>query len=96
MAIHPDTPQADQKTVSNIVTPDGTAATYPTLVLTPEDARLLREYKKFLQRHRYREALFCNDCWEGHLSDGTEAHVTPNAILIRCRCRATTFMGPTF
>lgn len=86
-----------------IITPDGEQIV-ATEVLTDEEAKLLREYKKFLQRHDLREAVFCNAC--AMVSDiglarhgqphGCEAFVTPTDIMIRCRCRQRFYRGQTF
>lgn len=75
--------------IGAILGPDGVVARLPVETLTFDEVQLLRSYKRFLSRHGYREALYCNRCFEGQLSDGCEAHVTPNDILIRCRCRMT-------
>jgi hypothetical protein len=52
---------------------------------------LLAEYKKFLAKRGYREALYCQHCWSKDLSDGCEAHVKTSGLtveaLIKCRCR---------
>lgn len=79
-----------------IVTPDGQAAEIKTVLFSPQDAETFRAYKKLLQAHGLREALYCNDCWEGQLSDGCEAHVTPSNILVRCRCKMRYFQGTTY
>ena len=79
-----------------IVAPDGTAANYPTVILTGDEARLLRTYKKFLNQHGLKEALYCNDCWESNLQHGCKAFVTDQQILIQCRCRVRFHQGQTF
>jgi hypothetical protein len=70
---------------------NGEPANLPHEPLTDDDLQLLLEYKKFLQRHRYREALYCNDCWSHNLDDGTRAEVKVSGLtveaLIQCRCR---------
>ncbi len=63
--------------------------------LSTEDAKLLRDYKRFLLRHGYKEALYCNVCHEAGRRDGLEAHVTSDDILLRCRCRNQFYKGPT-
>jgi hypothetical protein len=81
---------------SVILGSDGEPMTIPTVMLSDEDARLLRDYKKFLLRHKLREALYCNDCWSGQKADGTEAHVTGENIMIRCRCKIRMHLGATY
>ena len=49
-----------ETTTSVIIAPDGTPATIPTILLTDEEARLLRIYKKFLNGAQLREALYCD------------------------------------
>lgn len=85
-----------ETTKSVILAPDGSVATLPTTILTGEEAQLLREYKKFLLRHGYKEALYCDSCWNQNLQHGTEAYVTDDRIGIKCRCRFTYFQGQTF
>ena len=83
------------ETKSTILAPDGSVATYPTTYLSGDEARLLRDYKKFLDRHHIKEAAYCSDCWENNLQHGMKAFVTLNQILFQCRCRALFFEGPT-
>lgn len=93
--------------MSNIIIPGGPSAT----VMGPDDktvqtvgteeidfveAKLLRDYKKFLMKHDLREALYCNRCWQHDLSDGTEAHVTDSDILIKCRCTLRHYRGTSY
>ena len=83
--------------VGTIVAPDGTVATRPTLVLTDEEARLLRTYKKFLLKYHLREALYCQDCWDGSSTqDGCRAFVTADQILIECRCKMRFHQGAAY
>ncbi len=90
MAISPDKPLLNDQTKSVIL------AHIPTVILTGAEAMLLREYKTFLRRHGYKEALYCDRCWERNLAHGCEAYVTADRIGIRCRCRFTYFQGQTF
>lgn len=85
-----------EKTTTQILAPDGSVASLPTVLLSDEDARLLRTYKKFLQKHGLREALYCNQCWSGEREDGCKAFVTTNQVLIQCRCRMRFHQGMTF
>ena len=96
MSANPTKPLLNDQTKSVIVAPDGTPASLPTVLLTGEEAKLLREYRKFLDRHRIKEAAYCSDCWESNLQHGMKAFVTPENILFQCRCRALYFHGPTY
>lgn len=82
-------------TPSTIVLPSGTTEQIGLMDIDPQDALLWRAYKRLLQRYHLREALYCNDCWDGSRADGCEAHVTDTDILIRCRCKMRTTRGPS-
>lgn len=79
-----------------ILDANGQPASLPTQLITAEEAALLRLYKKFLHSHGLREAVFCNTCFEGNLSDGMEAHVTDGEVLFRCRHRMLYHKGQSF
>jgi ligand-binding sensor protein len=80
---------------SQIVGADGTVLNAPTRLLSDEDARLLRTYKKFLLHFGLKEAMYCNSCYESNREHGMEAFVTDQRILFRCRCRSLFYEGPT-
>ena len=75
---------------------DLTPQTVGTEGITFDEAVLLREYKRFLQKHDLREALYCQRCWGHNLQDGCEAHVTDNDILIKCRCTLRQHVGSSY
>jgi hypothetical protein len=75
---------------------NGEPATRPTQILTSEEAALLRLYKKFLHSHGMREAVFCNSCFSGNLSDGMRAHVTDSEVLFECRHRMLYHKGQSY
>lgn len=83
-------------TQGTIVSPDGTVANRPTILFTDEEARLLRLYRKFLDTHGLREALYCNECFNGDLSDGVQAFVHPHKIGIICRHMTRLHFGATY
>lgn len=87
---------SEQEKTTGTVEKDGDQQSVPTTVLSAEEAALLRLYKKFLLRHGMREALFCNKCFEGNVSDGTRAHVTDSQVMILCRCRMLFHQGYTY
>jgi hypothetical protein len=89
--------------MSNLIIPStsgtatlGDSEELPNVQLSLEDARLLREYKKFLTRHGLKEALYCSNCWSGTKEDGCKAFVRDEAIMIGCRCCVRSFQGQTF
>lgn len=83
MSIAPDT--------VTLYGPDGEPTDLPHEPIAEDELRLLLLYKKFLLKHGYREALYCNRCWGGNLSDGTRASVNDHGLtieaMIKCRCR---------
>lgn len=81
---------------SLILDPSGNPVSIPTIPLDPADVRLLREYKKLLQRLGLREALYCQECWNGKREDGCEAKVTDSLAVIKCRCTLRIYQGPTY
>lgn len=82
-------------TTGTILGPDGTPAEKPVLTLSPREATLLRQYKKFLEKYHLREALYCDDCFDGDMADGCRAFVTDNQIGILCHCKMRVFAGST-
>jgi len=74
----------------------GNPTSVPTKLLTTEDAIVLRAYKKFLEAHGIRTSSYCNECFQGNLSDGMEAHVTDGEILFRCRHRMLYYKGSSY
>lgn len=76
-----------------IVDVTGAVAIPDRIMLTDEEAKLLRAYKKFLLTHDLREAVYCQRCWSKDLSDGTQFFVTPDKILIKCRCAERMYLG---
>lgn len=83
-------------TTGTIVGPDGEVLSIPTRLFSADEAALLRQYKKLLQKYGLREALYCNECFTGNLSDGMDAHVRDTDILFKCRHRLLYYRGQTF
>lgn len=80
-----------------ILDPSGRLATFRDRQLTQSDAELLRHYKKtFLERHGYREKLWCQKCGELELNEGVRAFVTDQKIGMTCRCTARHYNGQTY
>lgn len=92
MLIKPNTDMVS----GSIVDARGEVVNKPTQLLSKDDAELLRKYKKFLASHGLREAVYCNACFEGDLSDGMRAFVTDGQILFECRHRMLFYQGQTF
>ena len=76
-----------------IVGPNGVPVNTPPQLLTDDEARVLREYKKFLHRRGLREATFCNTCFEGNLNDGMKVRVTDGQIVLICKHRMLFYGG---
>jgi hypothetical protein len=87
----------EPQSTGTIVKPNGELAIKPTIQLTSEQARTLRDYKKrILLPLGLREALYCNSCFEGNFSnDGCRAAVTDDFIHIECRCCTRVYHGQT-
>lgn len=85
-----------EQVAGTILGPDGAPAAMTTVLFSAEEAATFRAYKKLLQRHGLKEALFCQTCSEGNLGDGCEAHVTSSQILVKCRCRQRFYQGQSF
>jgi hypothetical protein len=83
-------------TTGTILNADGEPATKPTVLLSADEARLLREYKKFLHSHGLRETLHCNTCFSGDLSDGMRDFVTDGQIMWECRHRILFHQGQSY
>jgi hypothetical protein len=70
---------------------NGEPSELPHEHLTDDELRLLLEYKRFLQAHGYREAVYCTRCWDRNLADGTQFQVQASGLtveaMIKCRCR---------
>ena len=70
---------------------NGTPTELPHEPLSDDELKLLHEYKRFLAKRGYREAVYCNRCWDRSLDDGTEFKVQTSGLtveaIIRCRCR---------
>jgi hypothetical protein len=60
------------------------------------DAELLRKYKKFLQAHGLKEALWCMPCAEAGRPDGLRASVMDGKIDMACRCTTRRYRGQTY
>jgi hypothetical protein len=79
-----------------IVNAQGEVVSKPTVLLSQEEAELLRKYKKFLHKRGLREALYCNTCFNGSLSDGMDAFVTDGQIMFKCHHRMLYYHGTSY
>lgn len=87
-----------EKTKGFIIDPStGAAAQLETILLTDQQARIMRDYKKLvLGPLGLKEALYCDQCWEHNLSHGLHAEVTSERIIMKCRCQLRVYNGPTY
>ena len=85
--------QRETAKLAPIIGPDGSILNKPTIPIEPEEARLLKKYRAFLEKYGLREAIFCQQCFDGNRADGTRFHVTPNGVMIECRCRTLLYAG---
>lgn len=97
MAFDPDKPLLNDYTTGTLIDAQGNLLHRPTLILTLDEARLLRSYKKFLLNHRLQEApVRCRDCFEGNRTDFHHFFVTDTQIQYSCGCRMLFYSGPTY
>jgi hypothetical protein len=89
-------PIANDITVGTILDQHGAPVVLPTTILSSEEARMLRAYKKFCLTHGLKTAYFCNTCFDGNLQDGMRAHVTDSEIQFNCRHRMLFHLGQSF
>lgn len=78
-----------------IVTPTGEVANMPTLIITSEEAAMLRRMQKFNRAHGFMMAFFCNSCWEGSMQDGVKADINDHHVVLQCRHRRIYYQGQT-
>lgn len=80
-----------------ILDANGRPATYRDRQFSQHDAELLRNHKKtFLERHGYKERLWCARCEDAGLSPGLRAIVTDSKIDFECRCTVRRYRGQTY
>jgi len=80
-----------------IVAPDGTPVTLPTRLLTADEAKVIRAYKKIKLKYGFREENHCNACSESRdRSDGMRGFTTDEKVLYECRCRLLYFDGASY
>ena len=80
-----------------ILDSSGRPATYRERQFSQHDAEMLRAYKKaFLERHGYREKLWCQKCEDAGENPGVRAFVTEQRIGMICRCASRHYEGMTY
>lgn len=67
-----------------------------TVFLTPEQARIMREYKKVLMTLGMVQATFCGNCPRHDREDAMRGHVADGEIVLHCRCTMWVYKGQTF
>ncbi len=65
-------------------------------LFSQQDATLLRNYKKFLQRHGMKESLWCQRCEDAGRQPGLRASVMDGKIDFQCRCTVRRYRGQTY
>ena len=67
----------------------GQPAKLPTILLLPEETKILQQYQRVLRARRWDPRVFCIGCWNGRTTEGNQAalSITQNAVTITCRCR---------
>lgn len=82
--------------MSVILAPDGSLAAHREKLIAADDAMLLREYKKFLQKYGLKEALWCAKCAEAGVPEGLRASVMDDKIELACRCTTRRYRGQSY
>ncbi len=94
--INPTKPLLNDTVTAQLVGPDGALIKRPALMLTMEEAKLLRAYKKFLLSHRLREApVRCEDCFANNRNDFHTFFVLDEQIMYACDCKELFYRGQT-
>ena len=88
-------PVASDYTTGQITTPSGELAIKPTLLLSGTELDIIRAYRDFLERAHLEPELFCHDCFTGHRESMAVYEVTPEQVLIACRCRMRFGQAPS-
>lgn len=70
--------------------------THRDRLMTDDDARLLRNYKKFLLKLHLKELLYCRKCDEHGDHPGVRASVTDSKIDVQCRCTTRRYRGQSY
>ena len=65
-------------------------------LISQTDAEMLRKYKKFLERHHLKEALYCRTCEAADRPSGLRASVMDGTIDFACRCTVRRYRGQTY
>lgn len=83
-------PTENDKVPGTILDANGQPSYRPTVILSADEARMLREHKRFKQTHGIREADFCANC-----SGPFQAYVRTDEIAFVCKCRMLYYRGMT-
>lgn len=69
----------------------------PAEPLSPEEARVMRDFKKILQRRGLQHNFRCAKCGQNRV--GREGYldwtIGPDKIILMCGCRQIVFLGQT-
>jgi hypothetical protein len=84
-------------TSGGTITENGETRDIKTVMLSSEQALLMREYrKKVLMPLGLQEAVFCAECERASREDGCKSFVTDSQIGIICRCTQRLYLGQSF
>lgn len=89
-------PLAD-KTVGQIVKPDGTPASVPATIIGVEAGQIIRAYFFWALTHQLEPELYCGNCLDLRNLPDTRAtyNIDAEQIVITCGCQIRFFQGHT-
>jgi hypothetical protein len=80
-----------------IVGPNGELLARPTRLLTDDEARVIRAYKKIKLKYGFSEENHCHACGSSRdRSDGMRGFTTDQQIMFECRCRMLFYEGQSY
>lgn len=82
------------RTVSQIVTPDGDVATKPTTIIGTEAAQIMRAWFYWAMSHQLEPELYCANCAKAWARSAKATYnITETEIQIICECQLRFFQG---
>lgn len=81
------------RTVGQIVRPDGRLATLPTVIIGADAAAILRNYFSWALSQQLEPELFCATCYDGTRESKAVYNITEQEIEIVCGCSIRFFKG---
>jgi len=72
----------------------GQPASLPTVLMSRDEAQILRQYARFLHDRRLSVSYYCRGCWNGRTTaDPLMVKISPGQVVFTCRCRIRYWQG---